>query len=512
MDHVTNRANLHFSPRARFHSWRDRYPHHKNASTMMINDDRYYVLKTSKNHGTKAPRPYPHSIRTHYKIGAKMSTNDAVSSANEKNKRKRSCLAIVEADGIFDGQRRVRLPLWSASNDKQIEQTKIADDGNDALIGLLGLKQSLVSALELPSTTNISAMEIELYDSKNQSFRTLVQTDEIPHTCCRLRIVIPESEIQPPGNSNSSNTGQELLALPWREFSSSIDLDGKLVLKGGKHAITIHEVSNSGLGTGTNIWDGAIALAKFLEFHDQDDEGSKDIRKNKDELKCCRNPERRNNEDDDNIQSVPDPMYSVRGKRVLELGAGTGLVGIAAHVAFGAREVILTDLEYSLGNLRENLKANDCNITNSPDSADTATASCTIDAMVLDWFVLETCDEVLRQRTASTTSQTPNEADENHTVPNLWSPEIVLAADVVWVESLVRPLVQTMHRICTILSPSPPLILLSYQRRSQAVEDLLFQTLEEFRFHTEDVTAPVVSTSTGAESKIRIYRITHEAQ
>ena len=109
--------------------------------------------------------------------------------------------------------------------------------------------------------------------------------------------------------------------------------------------ITIHEVSNSGLGTGTNIWDGAIALAKFLEFHDQDDEGNDDVRKNNDELECSSNPSRRNNEADTNVHSVPDPMYSVRGKRVLELGAGTGLVGIAAHVAFGAREVLLTDLD-----------------------------------------------------------------------------------------------------------------------------------------------------------------------
>mmetsp|Transcript_3010 Transcript_3010/g.7096 ORF Transcript_3010/g.7096 Transcript_3010/m.7096 type:complete len:459 (-) Transcript_3010:591-1967(-) len=455
-----------------------------------------------------------------------MSTNNAISSTNEKNKRKRSCLAIVEADGIFDGQRRVRLPLWSpstrspSSNGKHMGQTKSTDDENIVLLSLHGLKESLATSLELPSTTNVNAMEIELYDSKNQSFRRLVRTGDIPPTCCRLRIVIPDSELlQSHPSGNSSNAGQELLALPWREFSSSIDLDGKLVLKGGKHVITIHEVSNSGLGTGTNIWDGAIALAKFLEFHDQDDEGNDDVRKNNDELECSSNPSRRNNEADTNVHSVPDPMYSVRGKRVLELGAGTGLVGIAAHVAFGAREVLLTDLEYSLENLRENLKANACKITNSPDAVDSdtpSTQSCTIDAIVLDWFDLETCDEVLRQRTALATSATAvstatNEGDENPAASNLWGPEIVLAADVVWIESLVHPLVQTMHRICTKPSLTPPLILLSYQRRSQAVEDLLFQTLEEFRFRIEDVTAPVVSTSTGAESKIRIYRIIHQA-
>lgn len=437
-----------------------------------------------------------------------MSTKTKSSRGGENNHEKRSCLAVVESDGLFDGRRRVRLPLPVPGGKSVFSEEE----------ELLGLKQSLVTALELPSTATASGIEIELYESTTQSFQRLNRIDDVPITRCRLRISTIENNDC--SAIKTSHPGQELLALPWREFSSSIDLDGKLILKGGKHSITINEVSNSGLGTGTNIWDGAIALAKFLEFHDRDEEDSSSGCKSDKKVESNNNPKN----GDTKAQSSPDPTYSVRGKRILELGAGTGLVGIAAHVAFGAREVILTDLEYSLGNLRENLKANNCKLANDVDAVDaieSPTEICTIDAMVLDWFDLETCDGVLQQRPALTTTTAISAKKSNTTIkgrediprtPTLWSPDIVLAADVVWVESLVLPLIQTMHRICTHALSSPPLILLSYQRRSQAVEDLLFQTMKEFGFRTEDVTSPVVSTTSGAESKIRIYCIKYDTR
>ena len=43
---------------------------------------------------------------------------------------------------------------------------------------------------------------------------------------------------------------------------------------------------------------------------------------------------------------------------MLELGAGTGLVGIATS-ALGAKQVYLTDLDYCTENIRENVKANE---------------------------------------------------------------------------------------------------------------------------------------------------------
>ena len=66
-------------------------------------------------------------------------------------------------------------------------------------------------------------------------------------------------------------------------------------------------------GTGSSVWDGAVVLARFLETH---------------------------------------PSH-VRGKRVIELGAGTGFGGLCA-AALGASNVTLTDIEACLPLLREN--------------------------------------------------------------------------------------------------------------------------------------------------------------
>ncbi len=82
--------------------------------------------------------------------------------------------------------------------------------------------------------------------------------------------------------------------------------------------LLINEVHNSGEGTGLTVWDGAVTLAKYLEH-----------------------------------------AYSsvLPGKTVVELGAGTGLAGIAASI-LGARHVILTDLAYALKNTQANVDRN----------------------------------------------------------------------------------------------------------------------------------------------------------
>lgn len=64
---------------------------------------------------------------------------------------------------------------------------------------------------------------------------------------------------------------------------------------------------------------------------------------------------------------VLDHPEIVRGKTVLDIGAGSGLVGLAA-VAAGAVEVIAADIdEFSCAAIRLNAAANDCRLTVTQD-------------------------------------------------------------------------------------------------------------------------------------------------
>ena len=171
-------------------------------------------------------------------------------------------------------------------------------------------------------------------------------------------------------------------------------------------AIQIHDGSERSLGTGLNTWDGAVVLAKYLEA----------------------NP------------------HLVAGKRVLELGSGTGLAGIAAAM-LGAEVSVLTDLEYTMENLRLNIRNN----LNGTEAADR------VYARALDWGdpkayifpkdIMSNCDS----SSESTLSESPSSRGEN------W--DVILGADVVWVEELVPLLVQAL----TALSGTETVFLLSHQ-------------------------------------------------
>lgn len=74
---------------------------------------------------------------------------------------------------------------------------------------------------------------------------------------------------------------EPILALPWREFDVDLHHGGFEIAGKG---LRILEESNTGKGTGLVVWDGSVMLAKYLEHSGK-----------------------------------------VDGKRVLEMGAGTGL-------------------------------------------------------------------------------------------------------------------------------------------------------------------------------------------
>jgi len=135
----------------------------------------------------------------------------------------------------------------------------------------------------------------------------------------------------------------------------------------------------------------------------------------------------------------------VRGVPVLELGSGTGLVGLAAGL-LGASEVTLTDLAFLLPRLRGNAARN---------APALAAAGCAeVRALALDWTT------VLPPEVAAV----------------LPSCARVLASDVVWVDELLQPLATTL---CAIMRAAAPgaVALLSYQERSRATTARLFGLL-----------------------------------
>ena len=179
--------------------------------------------------------------------------------------------------------------------------------------------------------------------------------------------------------------------------------------------------------TGRSIWDGSVALAKFVEH-------------------CAA--------DDGDVEARGPVVARVRaaglGRHMrssiaaLELGAGTGLAGLAA-AAVGMRYVALTDLEYCLPTLRSNAEAT---IAASPAGAFDGSS---IAVHALDWL--------------------------KPSLVGLGGPfALVLGADVVWLEALVAPFVATLSR--ALRATRGAIALLAHQTRSTATDDALFGAME----------------------------------
>ncbi|GLE01139.1 hypothetical protein PINS_up009969 [Pythium insidiosum] len=232
---------------------------------------------------------------------------------------------------------------------------------------------------------------MEIYNARLDTFEPLLSQTQLSRRS-RLNIILTST--QPKGSC---------LALPARLFDVDT-LSGGFKIK--DRAVVVGEVENSGLGTGLTTWDGSVVLAKYLEH-----------------------------------------KYSafMQGKRVLEVGAGTGLVGISAAL-LGATDVVLTDLEYVVANLQKNI-----NMTLAAAEASAKPVDARISAQVLDWFNPRT---------------------------DFGRVDLILASDVVWVKDLIPPLVNTLRQ----LAHPQGIILLSHQQRSRASDELLFRLLKSHGF------------------------------
>eukprot|EP01090_Pellita_catalonica_P005771 TRINITY_DN15_c0_g1_i1.p2 TRINITY_DN15_c0_g1~~TRINITY_DN15_c0_g1_i1.p2 ORF type:complete len:235 (-),score=32.89 TRINITY_DN15_c0_g1_i1:933-1637(-) len=178
--------------------------------------------------------------------------------------------------------------------------------------------------------------------------------------------------------------------------------------------------------TSFHVWDTAIAFTKYLEN-----------RFNKDYWK---------------------------GKKILELGAGCGLVGIVLGVA-GAK-VILTDLPEALPHLKQN--------ANKHPAADIAVAE-------LKW------GEQSSLRKFSNTHF-----------------DMIVASDILWLEHLVHPLIQTLKAL------DYDHVLFTFETRSLKVEQVFFRELRSENFKAEEVPLSEMHPEYNSPS-IKILTITKQA-
>jgi len=91
------------------------------------------------------------------------------------------------------------------------------------------------------------------------------------------------------------------------------------------------------VGTGARVWDSALVMAKFL-----DTTSSRTV-----------------------SQAKSGEALSLKGARVIELGAGVGLPGLCAF-RLGASDVVLTDVDARLPLLAENAKLNEADMLRRP--------------------------------------------------------------------------------------------------------------------------------------------------
>jgi len=162
--------------------------------------------------------------------------------------------------------------------------------------------------------------------------------------------------------------------------------------------------------TAKRVWDCAVVLAKFLEHRN-------DL----------------------------EPAF-LQGRTVVELGAGTGIAGIAAGYLGG--EVTITDVAAVVGALEHNAGLNPAAVAR-------------VSAAALDWLDARSWEKVRGRH--------PGGID------------VVLGADIVWVHELIGPMVRTMRDLCG----EGTVVYFAYQSRSSRGDEVLFAALRENGFGWE---------------------------
>lgn len=230
----------------------------------------------------------------------------------------------------------------------------------------------------------------------------------------RIRYRREMATYEPPIDNTSSTP---ILAIMGRFFPFSSDgvpfAGTTLIIKEAQNSSHIGEDG----GTGLNVWDGAMLLTRYIE-------------------------------------KVPN---IVKNKKVIELGSGCGVVGIAAAIC-GCKQVVMTDLSYALPLMRTNV---DRNKSAWKDNVIVSCKEC-------DWFNPPNVDELL--------------LDQNCEIIKSNYPDVILVADCVWISSLIAPLLHTLKQYTSESTE----VFITYQQRGREAHEMFMEGVHE-HFDVVDV-------------------------
>jgi predicted nicotinamide N-methyase len=394
-------------------------------------------------------------------------------------------LVALECPEKWDGLRKVRVPAPTLSSENTavlsidrrtcvnpremaakatIKAGNAGADAEGVMLEQAILKEcaisSLISSLNYDDDTT-AHYEIEVYDNKSHAF---VRLDTVAHVAALGTKLRASLKIRHSDQDESDGKHSTVLAITGRYFPydpetgivavrlpaahqhqskspNSFESDeSEDISNGDAHALdsriielVVKEKVNAGLGTGLNVWDGSLLLARFLERH----------------------------------------SALVKDKRILELGAGCGVVALVS-AALGAKHVVMTDLPYTMDLMQSNTDRNAELIFNHHNHHGNAShQSPVVECDVCDWFHPE-------QSSSRVIGSSSDDRDrENASSANF---DLIVVADCVWLEQLVVPLMNTLRFLVNRQTKdvSPPSILLSYQRRGKATHELFVEQLHTY--------------------------------
>ncbi|KAK1430944.1 hypothetical protein QVD17_14080 [Tagetes erecta] len=174
----------------------------------------------------------------------------------------------------------------------------------------------------------------------------------------------------------------------------------------GNKNLTFHQ-DNGSMHVGTSVWPCSLVLVKFIE--------------------------RWHSSTSTTIQNPYTTLFNFTNKRGVELGTGCGVAGMGLYL-LGLKEIILTDIAPVMPALKHNLKRNKNVLGKMLKTAQ------------LHW----------------------NKSDQ---IEALKPPfDVVIAADVVYIEETVGPLLATMEAMVS----DSGMVLLGYQIRSPEAHELFW--------------------------------------